>query len=97
MPIRYSWKIDTIKKRDEAHYKDAVVQVYWTKTGVNDQGKIGKFTGATSFTTLDLKENQQFVEFSKISEDIIVKWIEESLSTEAKSKIDSIIQQQCGF
>ena len=61
MSISYTWKVTSLKVRNEGQYENAVVQTYWTKTGVDEDGNRGTFSGATPFTTANMPAGQTFL------------------------------------
>ena len=92
--IKYSWSIDTVKTIDEGLLKNAVVQVYWTRIGTTEDNKTESFKSCTSFSTKDISIDK-FVDIKDVTEDIVIGWIESSLSDDVKSHIDAVIEQKC--
>jgi hypothetical protein len=96
MSTQYSWKITGKKKIDQGSYKDVIVQVYWTKTGTSEDGRIGHFHGCTSLS-LDHTapgDTTDFVEYEDVSDELLIGWVSDFiLSIEGLSqKIDDHIQ-----
>jgi hypothetical protein len=91
--ITYSWNIDTVKSINDRSFKDAIVQVYWTKTGT-DNNKIGSFKGCTSFSTNDISI-ENFTDIENVTNTMIAEWVDTGMTDEAKAHINSIIEQQC--
>jgi hypothetical protein len=52
MAITYTWKILNVKTRTEGTNSDVIVQTYWEKKGIDENGNTGMFTGATPFSTI---------------------------------------------
>lgn len=75
MAITYTWKITGIKTKTEGSNQNAVVQTYWQKTGTDENGNKGTFSGATPFTTLDVPEGYTFVPFAELTEELVLNWI----------------------
>lgn len=71
----YTWKVTGIKTRNEGEYQNAVVQTYWTKTGTDEDGNEGVFSGATPFTVTTMPEGSAFVPFAELTEEVVLNWI----------------------
>ena len=51
MAVTYTWKVTSLKVKDVSEDRtNAIVQTYWTKTGTDEDGNQGVFSGATPFT-----------------------------------------------
>lgn len=94
MAITYTWKITSIKTKDEGANKDAVVQTYWTKTGTDEQGHIGTFMGATSFTSENMPEGDTFIPFAELTEEIVLGWIKDIVVGSYEEHVNAQIQRQ---
>lgn len=96
MLTQCSFKITGKKKIDQGNYKDVVVQVYWTKTGTNENGQVGHFHGCTSLTLdhIAAGDTIDFVDFENVSDELLIGWVSDFiLSTEGLSqKIDDHIE-----
>jgi hypothetical protein len=75
MAVTYTWAFTSVKTKTEGDNIDAVVQTYWTKTGTDEDGNTGVFSGATPFTSVDVPEGE-FVAFSDLTEEIVLGWIQ---------------------
>jgi hypothetical protein len=75
MAATYTWAFTSVKTKTEGDNIDAVVQTYWTKTGTDEDGNTGVFSGATPFTSVDVPEGE-FVAFSDLTEEIVLGWIQ---------------------
>jgi hypothetical protein len=76
MAITYTWKVTGVKVKDEDGNQSAVVQTYWTKTGTDEAGNTGTFSGATPFTTLNMPAGTQFIPFNQLTEAVVLGWIQ---------------------
>ncbi len=47
MAITYTWAVTGMKVTTVGSESDYVVQTYWTKTGTDENGNTGTFSGAT--------------------------------------------------
>lgn len=93
MAITYNWEITGLKKKDEGSNKDAVVQTYWKKTGTDDSGNEGVFSGATPFSSVDA---DPFKKFADLTEADVLEWIKSVADVDGsyKDHINAQIQKQ---
>ena len=89
--MKYTWKVTGLKLKDQNQVKDAVVQTYWTKTGVDDQGNEGVFSGATPFTVDDV---DNFIPFKNLTEDIVLSWIKAEVVGGYEQHVNQSIQDK---
>ena len=94
MSIEYTWKVTGIKTKTEGTREDAVVQTYWTKTGTDDNGNTGTFSGATPFTTMDMTEEQEFIPFNQLTEEIVLDWIKNVVINDYETHVNNSISKQ---
>lgn len=93
MSITYTWKITGLKTRTEGANQDAVVQTYWTKTGIDENGSEGSFQGATPFTSVDVPEGQ-FVPFADLSEEAVIEWVKAVVVGHYETHVNNAIAKQ---
>lgn len=93
MTISYTWNITGLKTTDQGSYKDAVVQTYWEKTGVDQDGNTGTFLGATPFAAVDVAP-EEFVTFSELSESTVIGWIKQVVVDSYEQHVNDQIQRQ---
>ena len=91
MAIAYTWAISSLKTKTEGDNADAVVQTYWTKTGTDDDGNVGTFSGATPFTSANA---DPFTAFASLTEAIVLGWIQAICIGTYSDHIDAQIQKQ---
>lgn len=94
MAITYTWEVTGLKKKDEGSNTDAVVQTYWTKTGTDDDGNTGVFSGATPFSSVDA---DPFIPFADLTEANVLSWIKAEADVDGSSyqeHINAQIQKQ---
>ena len=94
MTITYTWKVTNLKVKNEDSNKDSVVQVQWQKIGTDTNGNVEAFNGSTSFSSLNIPEGQSFVPFEKLTEDIILGWIQSTINSEYDKHINTIISER---
>lgn len=93
MAITYTWKVTSVKTKTEGQNQDAVVQTYWTKTGTDEDGHEGTFSGATPFTSVDVPSGQ-FVPFAELTEATVLGWIQAVVVGGYEEHVNAQIQKQ---
>ena len=93
MAITYTWKVTSIKTKNEGPHQSVVVQVYWTKTGTDEHGHTGTFAGATPFTAVDVPA-EQFIPFENLTEEMVLGWIQSVVVGGYEEHVNSQIQKQ---
>lgn len=91
--MEYTWKINSLKVKDEGPNTNAVVQTYWEKTGTDTNGNIGTFSGATPFTSVDVPEGE-FIPLAQLTEEIVLGWIQGAINADYEAHINAEIQKQ---
>lgn len=99
MSLSYTWRIDSLKVKDEtnndgANLAKAVYQTFWTITGTNSAGQSGSWSGATPFSAANVPAGS-FVAFEDLTEDVVLGWIQNVVNADAgyKAHIDERIEQ----
>ena len=93
MAITYTWKVTGVKVKDEGANTNAVVQTYWTKTGTDENGNEGTFSGATPFTSANVAEGE-FVAFDQLTEEMVLSWIQAVVTGGYEEHVNGQIQKQ---
>ena len=93
MAITYTWKVTGLRTRNENPHTDAVIQTYWEKIGIDEDGNQGIFQGATPFTAEYVPINE-FISFENLTEEIVLNWIQEKISQDFQDHINEEIQNQ---
>lgn len=93
MPLTYTWKVTGLKTKDEGPNARAVVQTYWEKTGTDSNGSVGKFSGATPFTSANVP-SELFVPFNELTEEIVLGWIQSVVVGSYEQHVNEQIQKQ---
>jgi len=91
--MEYTWKITNIKTADTADVADAIVQTYWTKTGTDENGNEGTFTGATPFALATVNPDT-FVPLSSLTEETVLSWIQGVVVNDYEEHVNGQIQKQ---
>lgn len=94
MAITYTWKITGMKTRDFDNKPNAVVQTYWQKTGTDEQGNEGTFSGATPFTVDPTDDSGPFIPFEDLTEQNVIDWIKEVVVGSYQEHVDGVILKQ---
>ena len=94
MAVTYTWKVTSVKTKTEGSNQNAVVQTYWTKTGVDEDGHEGTFSGATPFTTTTMPEGSTFIPFDQLTEEIVIDWIKAVVVGGYEENVNAQIQKQ---
>lgn len=98
MSINYTWKVNSIKVRDEVNssgetLQNAVCQTYWMKKGVDANGNEGIFNGATPFTAVNVPA-ELFVPFDQLTEEVVLSWIRAVVVGPYEQHVNDMITKQ---
>lgn len=98
MAITYTWKVTGVKTKNQVNeegetLQDAVVQTYWQKTGTDENGNDGSFSGATPFTAANVSQGS-FVPFASLTEEIVLGWIQSVVSGDYEEHVNGKIAKQ---
>jgi hypothetical protein len=73
----------------EANY---VIQTYWTKTGTDENGNTGMFSGATPLTPNP--EQTDFVPYDQLTQAIVLSWIQPVVVDSYEEHVNGVIAKQ---
>jgi hypothetical protein len=93
MAITYTWKVNSMKVRDNDNLSNVVVQTYWEKTGTDEQGHTGTFNGATPFDLATVDSNN-FVPFDQLTQEIVLGWIQSVVVGDYENHVNEQIEKQ---
>lgn len=93
MAITYTWAVTSLKIKNEGDLEKCVVQTYWKKTGTDDNGVVGEFSGATPFTTVG-SDPSTFVAFDDLTEETVLGWIQSVVVGDYETHVNEQIQKQ---
>jgi hypothetical protein len=88
MATTYTWEITSIK----ADASGGVVQSYWTKKGVDDEGRTGTFNGATPFSVDASAED--YIAFDDLTEADVLGWVQAVVTNDYEEHVNGQIQKQ---
>jgi hypothetical protein len=91
MAITYTWAVKSIKVKNEELNEDVVVQTYWTKTGVDENGNEGVFHGATPFTRDPTDSSGPFIPFEQLTEQDVLSWIQSQVTNTYEDHVNERI------
>lgn len=72
--MNYTWKLERLKRKSTSGITNAVIQTNWTKTGTDENGVSGTFSGSTPFP-LESVDSENFVSYENLTEEKILEWI----------------------
>ena len=82
MAINYTWKITSLKKSNTNDLENVIIGTRWECTGTDSDGVSGTFNGATPFS-LNSVNPENFVEYSSLTEEMVLDWIKNTVSGSA--------------
>lgn len=88
MAMTYIWAVTGIKKNAD----ESVVQTYWKKTGTDEDGNTGSFSGATPFEADPSAEG--YIPFADLTEADVLGWIQAVVVGSYEEHVNSQIQKQ---
>lgn len=106
--MNYTWKLKSLKRKDTQNLQNIVVQTYWEKTGTDEDGNTGTFSGATPFE-LNTVDPDNFVSYEDLTEEIILGWIQsvvvggyedhvnQQIANQISDKISPVVEVTSGF
>lgn len=95
MAITYTWKITGLKTKNITEDKqNAVVQTYWQKIGIDENGNEGTFSGATPFTVDPSDESGPFIPFEQLTEEDVIAWIKTVVVGQYEEHVNGQIKKQ---
>ena len=91
--MEYTWKVTGMKIATVNETEGVVVQTYWTKTGKDENGNEGVFSGATPFKDGN-PTDPNFVPFNQLTEEIVLNWIKAVVVGDYEQHVNDQIQKQ---
>lgn len=93
MPITYTWKVTGLTKTNTDNLQDVVIGTRWAKTGTDEQGNSGTFSGATPFLASNVDPNN-FVDWNNLTEEVVLSWIKPVVVGSYEQHVHEQIQKQ---
>ena len=92
MAITYTWAVTGMKVTMVGTEADYVIQTYWTKTGTDENGNTGMFSGATP---LDPNPDQpEFIPYDQLTQEIVLSWIQPVVTGAYEGHVNGVIAEQ---
>lgn len=88
----YTYKVVNTTIKDSADLSKIVVSCSWYKQGENENGHTGKCYSKTDFDMTQI-DASLFVPFDELTEEIVLSWIEISLSETDHTYLNNCIEQ----
>ena len=91
--MNYTWKLSGLKKTSNQNLSNVVIQTYWTKTGIDENGNEGFFQGATPFDLSSVDPNN-FIQYENLTEEIVLEWVKSIVVGSYEEHVNEQIQKQ---
>lgn len=93
--MKYEWKITGLKRKDSPNegLNNIIVQTYWKKVGIDDDGNTGEFQGATPFD-LSTVDPTNFTKYEDLTEEMVLSWIKSVVVDSYEQHVNEKIQRQ---
>lgn len=92
MAITYTWAVTGMKVTQVGQESNYVVQTYWTKTGTDENGNTGTFSGATPFAPNP--DQTDFVPFDQLTQATVLGWIQPLVTGSYEEHVNNQIAEQ---
>jgi hypothetical protein len=92
MTIAYTWAVTGMKATTVGSESNYVVQTYWTKTGTDENGNTGTFSGATPFTPNP--QQTDFTPFDQLTQEVVLGWIQPVVTGSYEDHVNGVIAKQ---
>lgn len=93
MSITYTWKVTGMKVKSTDALSQAVFQTFWQKTGRDENGNEGVFSGATPFDVSKINPDN-FTPLEQLSEEQVLEWIKSVVVGDYENHVNSQIAKQ---
>lgn len=81
MSMTYNWKVDWIKKINTLdELNNVVIEISWFYSGKRADGYESFIKGITEYN--NVTDSQNFIPFVELTEEIILSWVQNSISAE---------------
>ena len=91
--MNYTWKLTSLKRKDSSGIKNIIVQTYWKKTGTDENGNEGSFSGATPFD-LSSVDPTNFTSYEDLTEEMVLGWIQSVVVGDYERHVNEKIAEQ---
>jgi len=91
--MNYTWQLTSLKRKDTSELNNIVVQTYWKKTGTDENGNEGTFSGATPFD-LSSADPTSFTSYEDLTEEAVLGWIQSVVVGDYERHVNEKIAEQ---
>jgi len=91
--MNYTWQLTSLKRKDTSELNNIVVQTYWKKTGTDENGNEGSFSGATPFD-LSTVDPTSFTSYEDLTEEAVLGWIQSVVVGDYERHVNEKIAEQ---
>jgi hypothetical protein len=91
--MNYQWKIKKLVKKDFDSFSDVIVKIYWEKIGIDENNNSSSYRNTTTFD-LSLVDFDKIINYQDLKEDIVVGWIQDSLTKVQHDRINKKIEER---
>ena len=91
--MNYTWQLTSLKRKDTPDLQNIVVQTYWKKTGTDENGNEGSFSGATPFD-LSSVDPTRFTSYEDLTEEMVLGWIQSVVVGDYERHVNEQIENQ---
>ena len=92
MAITYTWEVTGMKVTNVGSETNYVVQTYWKKTGTDENGNTGTFSGATPFAPNPSQPD--FIPFDQLTQAVVIGWIQPVVTGSYEEHVNQVIADQ---
>jgi hypothetical protein len=94
MNINYTWNITAIRRKDVDPLSEVIYQIIWRKIGTDSESGISvEFNGSTQFSPDEISP-ETFVPYSELTEEVVIGWVENSMSEDHFKQVEEEIARQ---
>ena len=92
MAITYTWQITGMQVISLTQEPEYVVNAFWIKTGTDENGNTGFYTGETTFTPNP--DQTDFIPYDQLTQEIVISWVQPIVDNSYGAFADAQIQKQ---
>ena len=91
--MNYTWKLTSLKRQNTQNLSNIVIQTHWKKTGTDEDGNTGEFSGATPFDLNSVDPNN-FTSYEDLTEEDVLGWIQSVVVGDYENHVNAQIAKQ---
>lgn len=89
--INYIWKVNRMVVKNDSELSNVIINIYWEKIGVDEDGDTGAFYGNM---TLPAPDTTMFVEFNQLTENQVIEWVKSIMDPDYEINVNKFIQRE---